>query len=96
MLREQGLTLFSRSEWKDPSWKTLPSLRRGLTDVESDLRTILFGRNAIEVVSRGTFALLIDEVLHPFYIFQVLSIALWAFDDYYCAFSLSTLCSDLS
>lgn len=76
-----------RSEWKDPMWKTLPSLRRGLTDAESHLRTILFGRNVIEVAARGTFALLVDEVLHPFYIFQVLSIALWAFDDYYCASS---------
>jgi cation-transporting ATPase 13A2 len=26
-----------------------------------------------------------DEVLHPFYIFQIFSIGLWTVDDYYCA-----------
>lgn len=31
--------------------------------------------------------LLVDEVLHPFYIFQVASIALWSLDNYYCAYS---------
>lgn len=25
-----------------------------------------------------------DEVLHPFYIFQIVSILLWAIDDYFC------------
>ena len=28
-------------------------------------------------------ALLVDEVLHPFYMFQVASITLWMCDDYY-------------
>jgi cation-transporting ATPase 13A3/4/5 len=27
--------------------------------------------------------LLVDEVLHPFYIFQIASIILWSLDDYY-------------
>lgn len=38
----------------------------------------------IEVTSRGIGGLLMDEVLHPFYVFQVLSIILWSFDNYYC------------
>lgn len=48
------------------------------------LRTTLFGKNVIEVASRSVGALLVDEVLHPFYIFQILSIALWSIDNYYC------------
>ncbi|KAK4701843.1 hypothetical protein P7C70_g4386, partial [Phenoliferia sp. Uapishka_3] len=70
-------------EWKDPSWKTIPALRRGLSDAEAVLRTTLFGQNVIEVASRSAGALLVDEVLHPFYIFQILSIILWSFDNYY-------------
>lgn len=60
------------------------SLRRGLTAADTTLRSTLFGLNVIEVAARGTMALLVDEVLHPFYIFQVLSIVLWSIDDYYC------------
>ncbi|KAL8278174.1 hypothetical protein RQP46_009347 [Phenoliferia psychrophenolica] len=70
-------------EWKDPTWKTIPSLRRGLSDADAVLRTTLFGQNVIEVASRSVGALLVDEVLHPFYIFQILSIVLWSFDNYY-------------
>ncbi|KAI5478249.1 P-type ATPase, cation transport [Pseudohyphozyma bogoriensis] len=70
-------------EWKDPTWKTLHSLRRGLTDLEVQVRATLFGSNVIEVASRGLVTLLMDEVLHPFYIFQIASIVLWSFDDYY-------------
>lgn len=62
----------------------MPALRRGLNDADAITRTTLFGGNAIDIASRTTFQLLMDEVLHPFYIFQVFSIILWAFDDYYC------------
>jgi cation-transporting ATPase 13A2 len=62
------------------------SLRRGLSAADTSLRSTLFGLNVIEVAARGTAALLVDEVLHPFYIFQVLSIILWSFDDYYCGY----------
>lgn len=80
--------LGNNREWKDPTWTQIPALRRGLTTAESITRATLFGANAIEVASRGVFALLVDEVLHPFYIFQVLSIALWSFDNYYCESSV--------
>jgi cation-transporting ATPase 13A2 len=61
------------------------SLRQGLGNADAQLRTTLFGSNVIEVASRGILTLLVDEVLHPFYIFQVASIALWMLDDYYCS-----------
>ncbi len=70
-------------EWKDPSWTTLPALRRGLSEDGVATRKTLFGLNAIEVAAKSTVELLMDEVLHPFYVFQIFSIVLWAFDDYY-------------
>lgn len=57
-------------------------------------RTSLFGSNAIEIEAKTIGQLLMDEVLHPFYIFQIFSIILWSIDDYYCSFSpfSSSLC----
>lgn len=80
----RGETDFSHSEWKDSTWRTVPALRRGLTDVDATIRKTLFGPNMIEVASRGIVTILIDEVLHPFYVFQIFSILLWSIDDYYC------------
>ena len=36
----------------------------------------------IEVPMKSIPRMLIDEILNPFYIFQVFSIGLWAYDDY--------------
>lgn len=74
-------------------WTSMISLRRGLSDPEAEIRTSLFGGNAIDIASRSTFQLLMDEVLHPFYIFQVFSIILWALDDYYCELVIPFLVS---
>ncbi|GAA5922543.1 hypothetical protein JCM1841_006194 [Sporobolomyces salmonicolor] len=79
-------------EWKDPSWRTLPSLRRGLSISDFSLRRTLFGPNAIEIEAKGVGQLLMDEVLHPFYVFQVFSIVLWSVDDYYYyAFAIAVI-----
>ncbi|SCV73478.1 BQ2448_7404 [Microbotryum intermedium] len=70
-------------EWKDPTWTTLLSLRKGLSSTDAHTRQSLFGQNSIDIKARGIVQLLMDEVLHPFYIFQIFSIALWCVDDYY-------------
>ncbi|GAA5949133.1 hypothetical protein JCM3765_004021 [Sporobolomyces pararoseus] len=70
-------------DWKDIVWKTIPSLRRGLPTTDHVFRTSLFGSNAIEIEAKSIGQLLMDEVLHPFYIFQIFSIILWSIDDYY-------------
>ncbi|KDE02331.1 hypothetical protein MVLG_07113 [Microbotryum lychnidis-dioicae p1A1 Lamole] len=70
-------------EWKDPTWTTPMSLRKGLSSTDAHTRHSLFGQNAIDIKARGIVQLLMDEVLHPFYIFQIFSIALWCVDDYY-------------
>ncbi|GAA5825204.1 hypothetical protein JCM11251_006142 [Rhodosporidiobolus azoricus] len=91
-------------EWKDPFWTTLPSLRRGVSTSASStpsgspgvadltLRRTLFGSNTIEIEAKSIGTLLMDEVLHPFYIFQIFSIALWSVDDYYYyAFAIAVI-----
>ncbi|GAA5846586.1 hypothetical protein JCM3766R1_007121 [Sporobolomyces carnicolor] len=70
-------------DWKDIGWRTVPSLRRGLATTDHVFRTSLFGSNAIEIEAKTIGQLLMDEVLHPFYIFQIFSIILWSIDDYY-------------
>ena len=41
------------------------------------------GPNLINVEVPSYLSLLVEEVLHPFYIFQICSITLWMCDDYY-------------
>eukprot|EP00741_Cyanophora_paradoxa_P005108 tig00000857_g4950.t1 len=56
-------------------------------------RAVLFGRNVIDVPVKSWTTLLVQEVLHPFYIFQVYSIVLWCIEDYTvyagCIFAMS-------
>ena len=53
----------------------------------------MFGPNLINIREKPTTKLLTDEVLNPFYVFQIGSILLWCMDDYYyyafCIFIIS-------
>jgi cation-transporting P-type ATPase 13A2 len=66
-----------------------------LTDSEVEQRVSLFGKNSIDIEEKSNFRLLVDEVLHPFFVFQICSIILWSLDSYYyyaaCIFIISTL-----
>jgi hypothetical protein len=44
---------------------------------------LLYGPNTIDVEVKSYFRLLFQEVLNPFYIFQIASIILWSIDAYY-------------
>lgn len=70
-------------DWRDPLWTSVSAVNQGVSwDGEKD-RSTIFGPNVIEIEAKSTWTLLIDEVLHPFYMFQIVSIILWSFDDYY-------------
>ncbi|KAN0063742.1 hypothetical protein ACQY0O_003792 [Thecaphora frezii] len=70
-------------DWRDPFWVSTDAISQGISwDAEKD-RTTIFGQNVIEIEAKSTWTLLIDEVLHPFYMFQIVSIILWSVDDYY-------------
>uniref|UniRef100_A0A8C2Z5P3 ATPase cation transporting 13A2 n=1 Tax=Cyclopterus lumpus TaxID=8103 RepID=A0A8C2Z5P3_CYCLU len=68
-------------------------------DVTS-FRRRMYGPNLIDVPVKPYVKLLFEEVLNPFYVFQVFSIALWLADDYYfyavCIFIISVFSIGLS
>lgn len=65
----------------------------GLTTEKYHARLSVFGPNLINIREKPTSKLLTDEVLNPFYVFQIGSILLWCMDDYYyyafCIFIIS-------
>lgn len=47
-------------------------------------RRRLFSKCLIEVPLKPSLELIVTECLHPFYVFQICSLILWFFDNYYC------------
>ncbi|KIY66889.1 P-type ATPase [Cylindrobasidium torrendii FP15055 ss-10] len=70
-------------EWTDPSRGSVGQVRSGLDVALRKQRLTLFGPNAIDIEGKSTVSLLVDEVIHPFYVFQIASVILWSLDDYY-------------
>ncbi|NXP52825.1 AT132 ATPase, partial [Heliornis fulica] len=72
----------------------------GLHQQDHNTRRKIYGPNLIEVPVKSYARLLVEEVLNPFYIFQVFSIVLWVCDAYYyyaaCIFLISTVSIGLS
>lgn len=65
----------------------------GLTEPESHRRLQIYEANSIRVDLTPIGTLLIREVLSPFYVFQIFSITLWCFENYFyyaaCIFIIS-------
>ncbi|KAH7925940.1 hypothetical protein BV22DRAFT_1112020 [Leucogyrophana mollusca] len=82
-------------DWRDPYWTGLHSVHNGLSQPIRQQRLTLFGPNLVDIEGKSVMSLLIDEIIHPFYVFQVASIILWSLDDYYyyafCIALISTL-----
>lgn len=79
--------------WKDPNWTHIRTLRAGIDGDEQEQREYVFGSNLIDIEQKSTVQLLVDEVFHPFYVFQIASLVLWSLDEYYyyavCIFLMS-------
>ncbi|KAF7321673.1 Cation-transporting ATPase [Mycena kentingensis (nom. inval.)] len=77
-------------DWRDQSGST-----DGVGIAIRQQRLTLFGKNEVEIEGKSTIALLVDEVIHPFYVFQIASIVLWSLDNYYyyafCIFLISII-----
>lgn len=71
------------SGWKDPLWTDARSIREGIDTEEKSYRDLVFGSNLIDIEEKSAFRLLVDEVFHPFYVFQIASLVLWSMDEYY-------------
>ncbi|CAI2043977.1 hypothetical protein SEUBUCD646_0H03200 [Saccharomyces eubayanus] len=85
----------TNNNWTDPDWVDLGTLSNGLSKGVQEDRELAFGKNQINLRMKTTSEILFNEVLHPFYVFQVFSIILWGIDEYYyyaaCIFLISVL-----
>lgn len=68
---------------KNVTFSQLQSMTDGLSESEQTLRRQLFGENAIHIEVQPYFRILFEEVLGPFYIFQLFSITVWFNDNYF-------------
>lgn len=55
----------------------------GLTQAIAEERVDRYGANALDVPVPSYFKLFYTEVIHPFYIFQIASVAIWLWDEYW-------------
>ncbi|KAK4669720.1 uncharacterized protein QC763_205500 [Podospora pseudopauciseta] len=69
--------------WKDPLWTDVQDVRNGIDSDEQVSRRTVFGKNDINIEKKTIGQLLVKEVFHPFYVFQVASLVLWSLDEYY-------------
>ncbi|KAF9952017.1 hypothetical protein BGZ72_006571 [Mortierella alpina] len=76
-------TFLPNSHWSDPEWTSIARCEQGLDRETHQERTKVFGQNSIDVEEKTVGQLLVHEVLHPFYIFQAVSMVLWVAEDYY-------------
>ncbi|XP_061622793.1 cation-transporting ATPase 13A2 isoform X3 [Phyllopteryx taeniolatus] len=63
--------------------KDLHGFKNGLSHYEQNVRRQVYGPNLIDVPVKSFFKLLTEEVLNPFYVFQIFSMVLWMVDEYY-------------
>lgn len=68
---------------KNMTFNGLQKMTGGLSKEDQARRRRLFGENAINIEVLPYMKILFQEVLGPFYIFQVFSCAIWFIDDYY-------------
>jgi len=92
--RVHHYTLFPFSEIHTMAHTT--SVHLASNQQERDLKRLIFGINSIETEVRNVVALFLDEVLHPFYIFQVASVAVWLSENYYTYAAAIAVISTLS
>lgn len=56
--------------------------QEGLTDSQVSDRRKVYGEAYVSIPTRSVAALLIEEVFHPFLVFQILSMWIWYLDEY--------------
>lgn len=71
------------NNWIDEKWCHYSDIKDGITEETFNVRSLIFGENMLNIKEKPVSQLLLDEVLHPFYVFQIFSILLWLADNYY-------------
>ncbi|KAI8795519.1 cation-transporting ATPase 13A3, partial [Biomphalaria glabrata] len=79
---------------------TLHERYKGMSMEQQAARRRLYGSNSMIIEVPSYWELLVNEVLNPFYIFQIGSITLWSIDEYYyyaaCIFFISAMSITIS
>lgn len=74
-------------------------IERYCTGASPDLvedRRLMLGRSEIDVPVKSVPKLMVEEILHPFFVFQIFSCILWYWDDYYYYASAIVVISTVS
>lgn len=83
---------FTNTDWVTSNWESVESASQGLDGETQEHREQVFGPNSLAIAEPTVLQLLLDEILHPFYMFQVFSIILWTLDEYiYYATAISVI-----
>ncbi|XP_074653844.1 polyamine-transporting ATPase 13A3-like isoform X2 [Tubulanus polymorphus] len=82
---EDDLMTFKRLKGLDENMKCSSFYENcpGLTASVQEQKLLIYGGNRVDIEVKSYFWLFIQEVLNPFYIFQIFSVVLWALDNYY-------------
>jgi len=80
---EDGNFVRLRGFDRNVTFSRLKTMTEGLSKLEQWKRRQLYGENAIHIEIQPYLRILFEEVLGPFYIFQLFSITIWFNDDYF-------------
>ncbi|GMM43332.1 putative acid anhydride hydrolase [Hanseniaspora uvarum] len=75
----------TNKDWYDKeNWTDYDLVQEGVFTEEGtiDDRIKLFGHNSCQLEVKSIMELIFQEALHPFFVFQIFSMILWAYDDY--------------
>ncbi|XBW38619.1 hypothetical protein QEN19_004208 [Hanseniaspora menglaensis] len=74
----------TNSNWFDnENWIDYNLVQQGLnSNTVIEDRLLIFGKNSCDLKIKSIQKLIFEEALHPFFVFQIFSMILWAYDDY--------------
>ena len=69
--------------YKKPGIKLIEDLYQGLSTEEAERKKEIYGKCFLNVPMPNVWEILISEILHPLYVFQILSVVVWCLFEYY-------------
>jgi P5-type ATPase cation transporter len=91
---------FENAQWDTLHGLPAARLSDGLSSAVAAQRRVIFEGNSMRVAARSLWTLFIDEIFHPLNVFQLASIVLWCFENYYlyatAIFAMSAAASSMT
>lgn len=60
----------------------MPKLHEGISESKAKMISNIFGKNSINLKSKTFLQLVLDQTVHPFNVFQLLSVIIWCCEEY--------------